>query len=131
MTAHLAGADEPPRHDRDVDDLDVATSIVASVLLTARHVAHERRHDPDAFPGYGDTPTCRHVIARRAVAALLNDGWTPPGKYGPSKDPIPDVLPTTWTRPPWHAVLAGALLRGYARLLTRLGRPADGPPPAD
>lgn len=62
-----------------LDPIDQATAIIVAQVVAGAHVIHARQHDPAAHPEYGQTPGLT-AMARRAVAELLNEGWTPPCK---------------------------------------------------
>lgn len=59
------------------DPIDDGVSTIVDQLLLAARVRTARATNPSAYPRYGGTP-CLHSIARRAIADLLNHGWTPP-----------------------------------------------------
>jgi hypothetical protein len=56
---------------------DRAVEIIRSHWHVGMGVILTREHDPLAVPEYGETATFDGVC-RRIVAALLNEGWTPP-----------------------------------------------------
>jgi hypothetical protein len=116
MSTPLAADDLPPNRD-DGDPLDIAALIVAVVVESAALVVHDRKDDPDAFPGYGPSPDDFEVIGRRAVAGLLNAGWTPPGTPAPV--------------PPRRRPLADTFRRLYARLITLRSPRTPAPDPGE
>jgi hypothetical protein len=59
------------------DPITDATAIIVAEITDASHVIEARRTDPHARPDYGADP-CLHTIARRAIAEMLNEGWTTP-----------------------------------------------------
>ena len=58
---------------------DKAIETVHAHLTVGIAVIATRGDDPAAVPEYGETATFEG-ISRRIVAALLNDGWIPPGR---------------------------------------------------
>jgi hypothetical protein len=62
----------------DLDQIDMAVSIIRAGFQVGCEVMIERETDPSVYPIYGETPTTT-AIARRIVGALLRQGWTPPG----------------------------------------------------
>lgn len=63
--------------DPTLDTIDRAVELIRSHWDVGMAVILTRDHDPRAVPEYGETATIDGVC-RRIVAALLNEGWTPP-----------------------------------------------------
>ena len=60
-----------------LDTIDRAVELIRSHWDVGMAIILTRDHDPRAVPEYGETATI-DGICRRIVAALLNEGWTPP-----------------------------------------------------
>jgi len=61
-----------------VDQIDLATTLIAAAFEAATNVFYARENDPASFPGYGPTVTRTEDIARRALGLLIAHGWTHP-----------------------------------------------------
>jgi hypothetical protein len=62
---------------------DRAVELIRSHWHVGMAVILTREHDPLAVSEYGETATIDGVC-RRIVAALLNEGWTPPPTPAPT-----------------------------------------------
>ena len=59
------------------DPLDVAIERIRMIIETRDEIRDARATQPHAFPCYGRDITPEH-FARRALAWLLDAGWSPP-----------------------------------------------------
>jgi hypothetical protein len=60
-----------------VDPIEWGVGIVRDFIDLFLEINAARCANPDAFPGYGSDASPEHM-ARRALAGLLDAGWSPP-----------------------------------------------------
>ena len=64
-------------YDQGSDPIEWAAQLIAIQFDTQESVIVARFHDPRAFPGF-HLELDSQSVARRAIAQLLDAGWTPP-----------------------------------------------------
>lgn len=60
-----------------VDPIEWAVGVIKDFVWLHVEINSARYDNPQAFPGYGPDASPEHM-ARRALAGLLDAGWTPP-----------------------------------------------------